>query len=196
MGVDDSLGETGRSGSEEEDSLGIWLGRGEFEVLGASLGLDGILDIIKQFDVQAGSTGLVELTRSDLVGQPDGFHAIRSQEGIEVFDVSFAVVELSGKVWKEAGNETSAESSPDGQRVVLVGGQVDNDDGLLASGGGANGGRTEGGHEGKGDSPDGGLEPRNIVGLSNSRRSYEGERPVSVGLSGPGKQVGKSARAR
>lgn len=76
VSVDDSLGETGRTGSEEENSLGVGLGRSKLEVLGAFLGFYGLLDIIEQLDVQASSTGLVELTRADLVGQPDGLDAI------------------------------------------------------------------------------------------------------------------------
>ena len=76
MSVNNSLGKAGRSGSEEENSLGVRLGRSELEVLGAALGLAGLLDIIEQLDVQASSTGLVELTGSDLVGQPDGLDTV------------------------------------------------------------------------------------------------------------------------
>ena len=76
MSVNDSFGEAGRPGSEEENGLGIGFGRSKLEVLWAFLGLDGLLNVIKQLDVQTGSTGLVELTRSDLVGKPDGFDTV------------------------------------------------------------------------------------------------------------------------
>ena len=72
VSMNDSLGEAGRSGSEEEDSLGIGLGRSELEIRGIFLSVSGLLDVIEELDVQTGGTGLVELTRSDLVGQPDG----------------------------------------------------------------------------------------------------------------------------
>jgi len=76
-----------------------------------------------------------------------------------VLNVSLAVVKLSGKVGKETRDEASAESRPDGQHVILVEGQVDDNDGLLASGRGANGRRTEGGGECVGHGFGGGLEP-------------------------------------
>jgi hypothetical protein len=132
VGVNNSLGEAGGSGSEEENSLRVGLGRSELEILGALLGLSGLLDIIEQLDVQTSGTGLVELTGSDLVGQPDGLDRIGSQEGVEVLDVSLAVVELGGEVGEETRDEASAKSRPDGQHVILVGGQVDDNDGLLA----------------------------------------------------------------
>lgn len=76
MSVDNGLGEAGRPGSEEENSLEVGLGRSELKVLGATLDLDGLLDIIEQLDVQASNTSLVELTGSNLVGQPDGFDTV------------------------------------------------------------------------------------------------------------------------
>lgn len=76
MGVNDGLGEAGGSRSEEENGLGIGLGRRELEILGTLLGLGGLLDIIEQLDVQTGGASLIELTRSDLVGQPDGLDGV------------------------------------------------------------------------------------------------------------------------
>lgn len=113
-----------------------------------------------------------------------------------MFDVSLTVVELSGEVGEEARNKASAEGRPDGQCIVLVGGQVDNNDGLLANGGGANGRRTESSHEREGHCPDGGLEPCKIIGLGNSRGGDKGERPVSVSLRGPCEQLGESVQVR
>ena len=113
-----------------------------------------------------------------------------------MLNVSLAVVELSGEVGEEARDEASTESRPDGQHVILVGRQVDNNDGLLASGGSTNGRRTEGSHEREGNGPDGGLEPGNIIGLCDGRRGDEGERPVSVGLGSPCEQFGKSGQVR
>ena len=194
MGVNNSLGEAGGSGSEEENGLGVGLGRSETEIPGVSLGVSGLLDIIEQLDVQTDGTGLVELTRSDLVGQPDGLDRVGSQEGVEVFDVSLAVVELGGEIGEEARDEAGAESRPDGQHVILVGRQVDDDDGLLANGRSTNGRRTKGGHEGVGHSLNGRLEPYNIVGLGSSGGGDEGERPVSVGLGSPREHLWKSAR--
>jgi len=194
VGVNDGLGEAGGSGSEEENSLRVGLGRSELEVLGAFLSLSGPLDIIEQLDVQAGGTGLVELTRSDLVGQPDGLDRIGSQEGVEVLNVSLAVVELGGEIGEETRDKASAESGPDGQHVVLMGGQIDNDDGLLAGGRGANGRRTEGGHERVGHGLDGGLEPGDIVGLDGGGGGNKGERLVSVGLGGPREHLGEGAQ--
>jgi hypothetical protein len=196
VGVNNGLRETGRPGSEEENSLRIWLGRSELEVLGVSLNLGGLLDIIEQLDVQVSRASLTELTRSDLVGQPDGLDTIGSQEGVEMLDVRFAMIKLSGEVGKEARDETSAESRPDGQHVVLMGGEVDDDDGLLVGRRSANGAGTEGGHEGEGSSLDRGLEPRNVVGLYSSGRSDEGERLISVGLSGPCEHVREGPQAR
>lgn len=72
-----------------------------------------------------------------------------------MLDVSLAVVELSGEIGEEAGNEASAESRPDGQHIVLMGGQVDDNDGLLSGGRGANGRRTKDSGEREGHSPDG-----------------------------------------
>jgi hypothetical protein len=82
VGVNNSLGEAGGCRIEEENSLRVWLGRSEMEIPGAFLGLSGPLDIIKQLDVQTSGSGLVELTRSDLVGQPDALDRIGSQEGV------------------------------------------------------------------------------------------------------------------
>ena len=113
-----------------------------------------------------------------------------------MFDVSLAMVELSGEVGEQARNKAGAESRPDGQHIILVRGQVDNNDGLLAGGRGSNGWRTEGGHEREGHGPNGGLEPGNVIGLCNSRGSDEGERPISIGLSGPCEQVWKGAQVR
>ena len=196
MGVDDSLGEAGGSGSEEEDGLRVGLGGSKTEILGALLSLRGLLDIIEQLDVQTGGTGLVELTRSDLVGQPDGLDRVGGQEGVEMFDVGLAVVELGGEIGEETGDEAGAKSRPDGQHVVLVGGQVDDNDRLLASGRSANGRRTEGGHERVGQSLNGGLEPRNAVGLGDGRRGNKGERLIAVGLGSPREHLRKSARGR
>ena len=111
-----------------------------------------------------------------------------------MLDVSLAVIELGGKVGKETRDKAGAESRPDGQHVILMGGQVDDNDGLLASGRGANGRRTEGGRECVGQSLDGGLEPRNSVGLDSGRRGDKGERFFSVGLSSPREHIGKSAQ--
>ena len=196
MGVNDSLGESSGSGSEEENSLRVGLGRSELEIVGALLSLGGLLDVIEQLDVQTSGTGLVELTGSDLVGQPDGLDRIGSQEGVEVLNVSLAVVKLSGEVGKETRDEASANSGPDGQHVILMGGQIDDNDGLLAGGRSANVGRTEGGHECVGHSLDGGLEPCDIVGLDGGRRGDKGKRSISVGLSSPCEHVGKSAQVR
>ena len=140
VGVDNSLGETGGSGSEEENSLGVGLRRGGMEILWELLGLSGFLNFVEQPDVQACGTCPVELARSGLVGQPDGFDRIGGQERVEVFDVSLAVVELGGEIGEETSNEAGVKSGPDGQHVVLVGGQVDDNDRLLS------GCRTEGGY--------------------------------------------------
>jgi len=134
VGVDNGLGEASGSGSKEENGLGVGVGRSETETLGAALDLSGLLNVIEQLDVQTGGAGLVELTRSDLVGQPDGFGRIGSQEGVEVLDVGPAVVELGSEIGEETRDEAGAKSGPDGQHVILVGGQVDDDDGLLAGG--------------------------------------------------------------
>ena len=194
--MNNSLGEAGRSGGEEENSLGVGLSGSELEVLRALLGLAGLLDITEQLDVQTSGTGLIKLTRSDLVSQPDGLHAIGSQEGVEVLNVSLAVVELGGEVGEETRDEAGAESGPNGQHIILVGGQVDNNDGLLASGGGTDGGRTEGGHERVGNSLDGGFEPGDVVDLGSRGRSNKGKRLVSVGLSSPREQLGESVQVR
>ena len=196
MGVNNSLGESSGSGSEEENSLRVGLGRSELEIVGVLLSISGLLDIIEQLDVQTSGTGLVELTGSDLVRQPDGLDRIGSQEGIEVLDVSLTVIKLSGEVWKEARNEASVNGGPDSQHVVLMGGQVDDNDGLLASGRCANSGRTKGGHECVGRGLDGGLEPCNIVGIGNGGRGDKGERSISIGLSSPSEEIGKSAQVR
>jgi hypothetical protein len=134
VGVNDSLGEAGRSRSEEENSLGVGFGRSEMEILGVSLNLSSLLDVVEQLDVQTSGAGLVELTRPDLVGQPDGLDRIGSQEGVKVLDVSLAMIELGSEIGEEARDEASAESRPDSQHVILVGGQVDDNDGLLAGG--------------------------------------------------------------
>lgn len=76
MGVNDSLGESGGSRSEEKNSLRVGLGGSELEILGEILSLGGLLDVIEQLDVQTSGTGLIELTGSDLVGQPDGLDRI------------------------------------------------------------------------------------------------------------------------
>lgn len=196
MGVDNGLGEASGSRSEEENGLGVGLGRSETEILGAALDLSGPLDVIEQLDVQTDGTGLVELTRSDLVGQPDGFDGIGSQEGVQVLDVSLAVVELGSEVGEETRDEAGAKSGPDGQHVILVGGQVDDNDGLLASGRGTNGGRSEGGHKRVRHGLDGGLEPRNVVVLGGSRGGDEGERLVSVDLGCPREHLRESAEVR
>ena len=196
MGVNNSLGEASGSRSEEENGLGVGLGRGKLEILGAFLSLGGLLDIVKQLDVQASCAGLVELTRSNLVGQPDGLDRVGSQEGVEVLNVSLAVVELGGEIGKEARDEASTDGRPDGQHVILMGRQVDDNDRLLAGRRGANGSRTERGHECVGHGLDGGLKPRNIVDLDSGRRGDEGERPVPVDLSGPREHVGKCTQVR
>jgi len=192
--MDDGLGESSGPRSEEEDSLRVGFGRSELEIVGALLSLSGLLEVIEQLDVQTGGTGLVELTGSDLVGQPDGLDRIGSQEGVEVLNVSLAVVKLSGEVGKKTRDEAGAKSRPDSQHVILVGGQVDDNDRLLASGGGTDGGRTEGGHECVGHSLDGGLEPCNIVGFDSGRRGNKGERSISIVLSSPCERIGKSAQ--
>ena len=194
MGVNDSLGESGGSRSEEKNSLRVGLGGSELEILGEILSLGGLLDVIEQLDVQTSGTGLIELTGSDLVGQPDGLDRIGGQEGVEMLNVSLAVVKLSGEVGEETRHEASAESSPDGQHVILMGGQVDDNDGLLAGGGGANARRAEGGHECVGHSLDGGFEPGNIVGLDDVRRGDKGERSISIGLGGPCEDIGEGAQ--
>ena len=194
VGVNDGLGEPGGSRSEEENSLGVGLGVGKLEALGAILRRSGLLDVVEQLDVQTGCTGFVELTGSDLVGQPDGLDRIGSQEGVEVLNVSLAMVELSSEVWKEAGDETGAEGGPDGQHVVLVGGQVDDNDGLLASGRSTNGRGAEGGHERVGHSLDRRLEPRNIVDLGGVGGGDKGEGSISIGLRGPREHLGKGAQ--
>ena len=196
MGVNNGLGEASGSGSEEENGLGVGLGRSETEILGAALDLSGLLDVIEQLDVQTGGTGLVKLTRSDLVGQPDGLDRIGSQERVEVLDVGLAVVELGSKVGEETRDEAGAKSGPDGQHVILVGGQVDDNDGLLASGRGANGGRSEGGHKGVRHSLNGRLEPRDVVRLGSSGGGNKGKRPVPVDLGGPREHLRESAEVR
>lgn len=196
MSMNDSLGETSGAGSEEEDGFRVGFGGSKLEILGALLSLGDLLDIIEQLDVQTSCTRLIELTGSDLVGQPDGLDRIGSQEGVEMFNVSLAVVELSGKVGKEARYEAGTESGPDGQHVVLVGGQVDDDDRFLAGGRGTDGRRTEGGHERVGDSLDRRLKPRNIVGFDSSRRGDKGESFITIDISSPCEQVGKSAQVR
>ena len=191
MCVDNGLGETGGSGSEEEDSLGVGLCRGRMEIIGGFLGLSGLLDIVEQLDVQASGTCPVELTRSDLIGQPDGFDRIGGQERVEVLDVSLAMVELGGEIGEETRDEAGVESRPDGQHVVLVGGQVDNHDRLLASRG-----RTEGGCQGARHGLSRELEPCNVFGLDGSRRGDKGERAVSVGLCSPREQIRESPQVR
>jgi len=108
VGVNDGLGESGGSRSEEENSLRVGFCGSELEILGALLSLSGLLDVIEQLDVQASGTGLVELTGSDLVSQPDGLDRVGSQEGVEMFNVSLAVVKLSGKVGQETRDEAGA----------------------------------------------------------------------------------------
>jgi len=130
------------------------------------------------------------------VGQPDGLDRVGSQEGVEVLNVSLAMVELSGEIGEETRDEAGADGRPDGQHVILMGRQVDDNDGLLAGRRSANGRGTEGGHECVGHSLDGGLEPRNIVDLGGVGGGDKGERPVSVDVSGPGEHVGKSAQVR
>jgi hypothetical protein len=197
MSVNNGLGEAGRSRSEEEDSLRVGLCRSEPEVLRAFLSLRGLLNVIEQLDVQTSSTSFIELPRSDLVGQPDGLDSIGSQESVKVLNVSLTVVELSGEVGEEARDEASAESRPNGQHIILVGRQVDNDDGLLAGGRGSSVRRAESRHERESHGLDGGLEPRNIIHLGSSRRGDKSEgRPVSVSLSGPCEHLGESTQAR
>jgi len=196
MGVDNGLGEASGSGSEEENGLRVGLSSSKTEILGAAMDLSSLLDVIEQLDVQTGGTGLVELTRSDLVSQPDGLDRIGSQEGVKVIDVSPAVVELGREVGEETRDKAGAKSGPDGQHVILVGGQVDDNDGLLASGRGANGRRSESGHKGVRQGLNGGLEPRNVVGLGSSRGGDEGERPVSVDLGSPREHLRESADVR
>ena len=196
VGVDNGLGEASGSGSEEENGLRVGLGRSETEIFGAALDLSGRLDVIEQLDVQTGGTGLVELTGSDLVGQPDGLDRIGGQEGVQVFDVSLAVVELGGEVGEETGDEASAKSGPDGQHVILVRGQVDDNDGLLASGRGANGGRSKGSHEGVRHGLNRGLEPRNIIELGGSGGGDKGDRPAPVDLGGPCEHLRESVEVR
>ena len=113
-----------------------------------------------------------------------------------MFDVSLAVIELGGKIWEKTGDKASAKSGPDGQHVILMGGQVDDDDGLLAGGRGANGRRTEGGHEGVRHRLDRGLKPRNVVDLGGGGGGDKGKRPVSVDLGGPREHVRKGTQFR
>ena len=77
-----------------------------------------------------------------------------------------------------------------------MGGQVDDNNGLLASGRGTDGRRTEDGRECVGRGLDGRLEPGNIVDLDSGGRGDEGKGPFSIGLSSPGKQLGQSAHVR
>ena len=109
-----------------------------------------------------------------------------------MLDVSLTMVELGGKIGEETRDEAGADSRPDGQHVVLVGGQVDDNDGLPASGRSTDGRRAEGGHEGVGHSLDRRLEPCNIVDLGDVGRGNKGERSVSVGLGSPGEQLRES----